>query len=72
MKLTDESLMPFGKHKGEKMANVPASYLLWLYDEYTMPNPRFGFIHRDVLAYIEENLDVLKEEMKRNSHVQTT
>lgn len=46
MKLTDESLMPFGKHKGEKMANVPASYLLWLYDEYTMPNPRFGFIHR--------------------------
>ena len=59
MKLTDGSLMPFGKHKGEKMANVPASYLLWLYDEYTMPNPRFGFIHREVLAYIEENLDVI-------------
>lgn len=69
MKLTDESLMPFGKHKGEKMANVPASYLLWLYDEYTMPNPRIGFIHREVLAYIEENLDVLREEMKKNSHV---
>lgn len=72
MKLTDESLIPFGKHKGEKMANVPASYLLWLYDEYTMPNPRFGFIHRGVLEYIEENLDVLREEMKKNSHVQTT
>lgn len=69
MKLTDESIMPFGKYKDEKMANVPASYLLWLYDEYTLPNPRFGFINRDVLAYIEENLDVLKEEIRRNSHV---
>jgi len=33
MKLTDESPMPFGKYKGEKMANVPASYLKWIYDE---------------------------------------
>lgn len=30
--MTDISLMPFGKHKGEKMANVPPEYLLWLYD----------------------------------------
>jgi uncharacterized protein (DUF3820 family) len=27
--MTDESLMPWGKHKGEKMANVPPEYLLW-------------------------------------------
>lgn len=30
-KFTDETLMPFGKYKGEKLINVPASYLLWLY-----------------------------------------
>ena len=28
--MTDESIMPWGKHKGEKMANAPPSYLLWL------------------------------------------
>jgi uncharacterized protein (DUF3820 family) len=30
---TDKSLMPFGKHKGTALANVPASYLLWIYDQ---------------------------------------
>ena len=65
MKLTDESLMPFGKYKGEKMVNVPASYLMWIYDEWTLPNPRFGFAYKDVKVYIEENLDVLQEEIKK-------
>lgn len=32
MKLSDESPMPFGRYKGDKMVNVPASYLMWLYD----------------------------------------
>ena len=27
--MTDDSVMPWGKHKGEKLANVPAAYLLW-------------------------------------------
>lgn len=30
--LTDNSIMPFGVYKGKKMANVPASYLKWIYD----------------------------------------
>ena len=64
MVLTDESIMPFGKYKGKEMANVPASYLLWIYDEWTLPNPRFGFVHQEVKAYIEENLDVLRKEVK--------
>lgn len=63
MELTDESIMPFGKHKGEKMANVPASYLLWIYDEWTLPNPRFCFVNQEVKAYIEDNLDVLRKEI---------
>jgi uncharacterized protein (DUF3820 family) len=64
MALTDNDPMPFGKYKNEKMANVPASYLLWIYDEWTLPNPRFGFQNKEVKAYIEENLDVLKSEVK--------
>ena len=54
MALTDESIMPFGKHKGEKMANVPASYLLWLYEE----NKCAG----DIKEYIKDNLDVIKKQ----------
>jgi uncharacterized protein (DUF3820 family) len=58
MALTDESLMPYGQHKGEKMANVPAKDLIWLYE-----NNR---CNSEVKKYIEENMDVLKEEIKRS------
>jgi uncharacterized protein (DUF3820 family) len=56
MALYDDSPMPFGKYKGDKMENVPASYLIWLYDENKCNNY--------VRKYIEDNLDVLKEEIK--------
>ncbi len=59
MALYDNSPMPFGKYKGEKMENVPASYLLWLYDE--------NKCNKEVRDYIEDNIDVLKEEVKRNN-----
>ena len=55
--MDDESIMPFGKHKGEKLANVPAKYLLWLYGE--------DLRHEELKAYIEENMDVLKQEVKK-------
>lgn len=31
-KLTDDSKMPFGCHEGKKMIEVPAGYLLLLWD----------------------------------------
>lgn len=55
--LTDHCSMPFGKYKGEKMANVPASYLIYL---NTLDD-----LHPGVKAYIQENLDALNEEVKR-------
>ena len=57
--LTDESPMPWGKYQGDKMINVPASYLIWLYDN----NKCSG----DVKAYIKDNYDVLNEEVRRAS-----
>ncbi len=30
--MEDSDLMPFGKHKGTAMANIPAYYLMWLHD----------------------------------------
>jgi uncharacterized protein (DUF3820 family) len=58
MKLNDDSPMPFGKHKGEKMANVPAEYLLWLYENNNCTY--------EVKKYIDQNMDVLKLELKWN------
>lgn len=55
--LNDESLMPFGKHKGEPMCDVPASYLHWLWYECGKRNEK-----GDVADYIRENLEVLKDE----------
>lgn len=55
--LTDNDLMPFGKYKGEKLANVPASYLLWLYDN--------NKCNKYLREYIEDNMDVLNEEVKK-------
>jgi len=58
--MDDESLMPFGKHKGIKMANVPADYLIWLYDESgCLKYNRFS----DLKKYITDNMDVLKSEI---------
>lgn len=52
--LTDHSLMPFGKFKDKQMINVPAFYLLWLYNE--------GCSHTGVKKYIIDNLDSLRKE----------
>lgn len=52
--LLDTSPMPFGKFKGDKMENVPATYLLWLYNN----NKCFGLVK----DYIIDNLQVLEQE----------
>lgn len=51
--LTDESLMPWGKYKGYQMINVPAKYLLYMYEN----NKCYG----SVKDYIEDNLDFIKK-----------
>jgi uncharacterized protein (DUF3820 family) len=58
-KLTDESPMPYGKHKDKRMDKVPAHYLIWLYDNDKASKP--------VREYIEENMDVLNHEIKKSS-----
>lgn len=54
--MDDQSLMPFGKYKGEKLENVPARYLLWLWDSgvYSEESP----LH----DYIENAFSVLESE----------
>lgn len=54
-KLTDTSLMPFGVHAGLKMANVPATYLLWLHKQPNCPE--------NVKEYVLDNLEILENEV---------
>lgn len=54
--ITDRTPIPFGKYaaKGTLMANIPAKYLLWLYND--------GCSHAGVRQYILNNLEGLKKE----------
>jgi len=51
--------MPFGKHKGIKMIDVPAQYLLWLWDNGVYAEPS-----KPIHQYIKEVFSVLEIECK--------
>lgn len=53
--LTDNDLMPYGQHRGKKLANVPSDYLLWAYDQ--------PWCKGALRAYIQDNMDVLKSDV---------
>lgn len=57
-KYTDDTMMPYGEHKKEKLANVPPSYLLWLYNHTTISDIKLK-------RYIEDNMEVLQYEVNR-------
>ena len=54
--MEDDDIISFGAHKGKRLIDVPASYLLWLYDN----DKCFG----ELRDYIIENLKVLRKEVK--------
>jgi len=62
MVLTDESPMPFGKHKGTKMANVPAKYLVWAKQKMYANNDE----SRAVLKYVWANWDAIEKEFNES------
>lgn len=49
--------MPFGEHKGKKLANVPPGYLLYIRDNYKLFD--------NLKKYIDDNRTVLEAEVKR-------
>lgn len=54
-KANDDTLMPFGKHRGKKLGLCPASYLLWFGDQA-------GSSFQDIRDYIEEKREQLERE----------
>ena len=55
--MKDTDLMPFGKFKGFPLADVPDSYLLWLYEK--------GKCRGALKLYIHDNLDAIKQNLKK-------
>ena len=53
--MTDESIMPIGKYKGQKLANIPAEYLLWLLEN--------GNTYGELKQYLIENKEVFVSEI---------
>ena len=53
--MTDESIMPIGKYKGQKMANVPSEYLLWLLEN--------GNTYGELKQYLIENKEIFESEI---------
>ena len=51
----DTDLMPFGKHAGERLQDVPASYLHYLWTKRPISDARLEH-------YIKNNITALKEE----------
>jgi uncharacterized protein (DUF3820 family) len=59
MTYIDESKMPFGKYQGQKLADIPASYLLWAF--YNIKKLDLG-----LKIYIRENMPALLKELGTN------
>ncbi len=59
--MDDNSIMPFGKHKGKRLVDVPADYLLWCYENLTN-------LSKDLKEYIEGNKDFLEDEFRNKKN----
>lgn len=53
--MSENATMPFGKHKGKPLTDVPSDYLLWVYENK-------DDLYGNLKTYIEDNLDVIKQE----------
>lgn len=52
-------IMPWGMHKGKALANVPDSYLLWLYED--------NKAHGQLKEYIKLNLAAIRTNISRSN-----
>ena len=58
--MTDLDSMPFGKHKGARLQDVPASYLLWLWNEGLKGETGTPGQRGDLARYIRDSMGALQ------------
>lgn len=54
--MQDTDRIWFGQHQGKRLIDVPADYLIFIYEKGKCPGP--------LRKYIENNMDALKKESK--------
>jgi uncharacterized protein (DUF3820 family) len=55
---TDTNKMPFGKHRGELLSEVPASYFHWLWGQRPISDKKLeNYIHNNINALKQEHPD---------------
>jgi len=59
--LKDTDPMPFGKHKGIPMQDVPASYLAWLWGQHCN--------NIEVSNYIYNSIDAINMELSEDQQI---
>jgi uncharacterized protein (DUF3820 family) len=59
--MTDNTIITFGKHRGKKLVDVPANWLLYAWDNFDRHGNR-----EELMDYIEDNLDVIEKEYHEN------
>lgn len=62
--MNDNTPMPFGKHEGVALANVPPSYLIFIYDTHKCSG--------DLRKYIHDNYADLQAEVASYARKQLT
>lgn len=64
--MNDDDIMPFGKHMGEYMANVPAVWLIWFFESYqNKPQIELTEMEKEVIGYIwRTGIELLRKEAK--------
>ena len=64
--MNDKDIITFGKHKGTAMANVPASWLIWFFEDFqSKPNIKMSDDADQVIKYIwNTGIDLLRKESR--------
>ena len=63
--LEDDSLMPFGKYSGRIMEDVPADYLIFMYEKIRPIAPNKMTLNQKMFVkYVEENKQVIEKQVK--------
>jgi hypothetical protein len=64
-KANDNTIMAWGAHKGKKLAIIPASYFIWLWDEWGLE--KSGDRNSLLIEYVREHLTMFRAEVKREA-----
>ena len=64
----DSTVMPWGKHKGKEVADVPASYLIWLEGEWRKRGIKPNAFTNGLMVYINENRQVIEKQAREKRY----